>query len=134
MDGAHAATHCTRCTEIGTQLDTYGQMLQGSQDLLVLSHVEQVDGVHGAIAGGRSDAACRACLLLSRESRAEPVELLGQPLSLGRLDCNGGFGKLEPQLGHDLRSRISGHATIRDQNTASAPADVDGSARTALCR
>jgi hypothetical protein len=33
-------------------------MLQGSQDLLVLSHVEQFDGVHRALVGGRSDAVC----------------------------------------------------------------------------
>src|SRR5437879_2865759 len=79
-------------------------MLQGSKDLLVLSHVEQFDGVHRALLGGRSDAACQACIVLPRESRAEPVKLHEQPPGLSRLDCNGDFGKLKAQLGHDLQA------------------------------
>src|SRR6266849_1540593 len=99
--------------EPGTQLVTRGQMLQGSQDLLVLSHVEQLDGVHRALVGGRSDAACHACVVLPRGSRAEPVELLEQPLGLSRLDCNRGFGKLEAQLGHDLRAERNAFPALR---------------------
>jgi len=85
--------------EPGTQLVTCSQMLKGSQDLLVLSHVEQLDGVHRALLGGRSDTACQACIVLPRKSRAEPVELLEQPPGLSRLDCYGVFGKLEAQAG-----------------------------------
>jgi hypothetical protein len=78
-----------------------------------ISHVEQLDGVQRGLAGGRSDAACHACVVLSRGLRAEVAELLGHPLGLSRLDCNGGFGKLEAQLGHDLqtRRRFPGGAT-----------------------
>src|SRR5439155_12185585 len=90
--------------EPGTQLVTRTQMLQGSQHLLVLSHVEELGTVHRPLASGRSDAARHACVVLPRGSRTEPVELLEQPLGLSRLDCNGGFGKLEAQLGHDLRA------------------------------
>jgi hypothetical protein len=95
--------HVTRETlperdETGTQLVARGQMLQSSQDLLVLSEVEQLDRVHRALVRGRSDAASKAGIVLSCGSGAEPVELLEQPLCLSRLDCDSGFWKPEAQL------------------------------------